>query len=782
MSLHRTVGAVTGPKSKGEPCMRKILPLLFVVLLQLLRPCLVRPAGIPVAEEPVAAVPVAVAKVRPKIALVLAGGSAYGIAHVGVIKVLEELGVPVDIVVGTSMGSVIGGFYALGYDAQELEDIITAADWMYLADEDTISDTESFMYMTDRSRYAAAVHFDKKGFTIGTGYLTGHKMLRFADSITLSVPSPVDFDDLPRKFRAVATDISNGERIVLSSGSISEAMRGSSSVPGAFAPYFLDGRYLVDGCLVDNLPIDLARSMGADIIIAVDLFDGMPFDPDTDTRSPISFLTRSFDILVNANVQRQLERADLVIPVDLSGFSASDFDKAGEIMDVGETSARKRTKELTAITVFSKQYPEYEEDLPKRVASSPPVGRILVEGASKKRSDQIKKLFEPLVGTVPDFMAIQELYLKIDKSGYKETIRIRRDFVNSDRPLVITLGKKKLDANMVRVNFSYESSFSNVLISDLDLVPALSYSGLTTIDSRLLIDVELIDASGFDVRFIQPLHRLLYVSPFLGYSYEFNTRLSEDTVPFQFRTLSRTFGVRLVLQPGYGYEWSLGWSSDRIDDLDHQELSWDAYDEPLSIVHAGFEVHRVDSPIFPVKGILASVEGVLSRPEMGSPRSFATIETRGSTFFSFNKTVSAAFLWKAGTVISADSEESLSIPTYYKPDLSGRRMFPAPLDIDERIGDHAAGTGFELKYNMNPEASGIRFPVFLLMHAAAGVCVDNLQDVDAVSRLFHWNATVGIGIKISDAFGAAFRGGILQRGDKSFIPFIALDIGSIAYK
>ncbi len=726
--------------------------------------------------------PTAVALVRPKVALVLAGGSAYGIAHVGVIKVIEELGVPVDIVVGTSMGSVIGGFYALGYNAQELDAIITAADWMYLVDEDTISDTESFMYMTDRSRYAAAVHFDKKGFTIGTGYLTGHKMLRFADSIALSVPSPVNFDDLPRKFRAVATDISNGNRIVLAGGSLAEAMRGSSSVPGAFAPYFLDGKYLVDGCLVDNLPIDLARSMGADIIIAVDLFDGMPFNPDIDTRSPISFLTRSFDILVNANVQRQLERADLVIPVDMSGYSASDFAKAGEIMDVGENSARKLEKELIDISDLSKLYPEYAADFPKCVAASPPIGRILVEGASQKRSDQIKKLFEPLIGTVPDFAAIQELYLKIDKSGYKETIRIRRDFVNSDRPLVITLGKKKLDSNMVRVNFSYESSFSNVLISDLDLVPAVSYSGITTVDSRLLIDVELIDASGFDIRFIQPLHRLLYISPFLGYSYEFNTLLSDETVPYQFRTLSRTFGARLVLQPGYGYEWSLGWSCDRIHDLDHQELSWDTYDEPLSIVHAGFEVHRVDSPIFPVKGILASVEALLSRPEIGSPRSFATIETRGSTFFPFNKSVSAALLWKAGTVMDADSDENLSIPSFYKPDLSGRRMFPAPLTIGERIGDHAAGVGFELKYNMNPDASGIRFPVFILMHAAAGACIDTLRDAETVSRIFHWNATLGIGIKISDAFGAAFRGGILQSADKSFIPFIALDIGSIAYK
>lgn len=724
----------------------------------------------------------AAAEVRPKVALVLAGGSAYGIAHIGVIKVLEELGIPVDMVVGTSMGSIIGGFYALGYNAAELDEIITKADWMHLIDEDTISDNESFMYMTDRSRYAAAVHFDRKGFSIGTGYLTGHKMLRFADSITLSVPSPINFDNLPRKFRAVATDIATGERVVLSSGSLGDAMRASSSVPGVFAPYFLNGRYLVDGCLVDNLPIDLARSMGANIIIAVDLFNGMPFNADTDTRSPLSSLGRSFDILVNANVQRQLSRADLVIPVDMTGFSPSDFDKTREIIDVGEHSARNYTTELTALSDLSKRYPGYAEVLATHLTPSVPVRKIVVEGASKKRSDQIKKLFEPLIGTVPDIVTLQELYHQIDKSGYKETIRVKRDFVNSDQPLVITLAKKKIDENMLRVNFSYESSFSNVLVSDLDLVPALSFSGITTIDSRLLIDVELIDAPGFDIRFIQPLNRQLYFSPFFGYSYEFNTLISANTIPYQFRTISRTVGARLVLQPGYGFEWSLGWSNDWIDDRGNQELSWVTSDESLSIVHAGFELNRVDSPIFPVKGILATVQVLLSRPEIGSPLSFATIETRGSTFFPFNKALSAALLWKAGTVINADTDGTLSVPSFYKPDLSGRRMFPGPLTSTERIAEHIGGLGFELKYNMNSGSSGIKFPVFILMHAAVGACIDELHEIDTVSRLYHWNATLGIGVKISDAFGAAFRGGILQRADRSFIPFIALDIGSIAYK
>ena len=775
--------------------IRRATTLIFVILFQLLNPANAQTetgTGSAVGSVPAAATVPATATVpavvpsgpaaRPKVALVLSGGSAYGLAHIGVIKVLEELGVPVDMVVGTSMGAIIGGIYAMGYNAAELDSLARATDWTDLFTEDTVSDTESFMYMTDRSRYAAALHFDKKGFTVVTGYLTGHKMIRFIDSISLSVPRNVDFDDLPRKFRSVATDISNGECVVFSQGSMAETMRASSSIPGVFAPYFLEGRYLVDGGLVDNLPVDLARKMGADIIIAVDLVNRAPFDPVNDNRSPLSSLNRTFDILVHSNVQRQLSGADLVISVDMTGFTTADFMKTRELMDTGERYARTYAKDISAIGEQEKKYPGYDDAISKHVPDSPPVQKIRVEGATKKRSDQITKLFKPLVGTIPDIKTIQALFKKIDKAGNKETIRIWRDFAQAGRPLVISLTKKKPDQNILRVNFSYEASFSNVLVSNLDLVPALSYPGLTTKDSRLLVDVELLDAPSFDIRFIQPLNDRLYVSPYFSYIQEFNTQITSRTVANQFRTVSQTAGVRFVTQPAYGLEFTLGWSYDWIGDLTFQELTGGTSVTRLSVLHANVDINRVDSQIFPMNGILASADVLVSRPELGSTRSFATIKTRGSAFLSLNSPLSVALLWKAGMVFDTKLDEADTIPAFYEPDLSGRRMFPGPLSIDERIGNHVAGLGIEIKYKLNDKSTGITFPIFILFHAAAGFVLPDLNDYRSISNLYHWNTTLGAGIKITDAFGVALRGGLLQRTDKSFIPFIALDIGSIAYK
>ena len=236
------------------------------------------------------------------------------------------------------------------------------------------------------------------------------------------------------------------------------------------------------------------------------------------------------------------------------------------------------------------------------------------------------------------------------------------------------------------------------------------------------------------------------------------------------------------MQPGYGIVWTLGWSYDWIGDLTVQELTGGTAVTCLSVLHADIDINRVDSLIFPMNGILASARLLVSRPELGSSRLFSTVETRGSAFVSFSTPLSVAFLWKAGMVFDSKTSEADTVPAFYKPDLSGRRMFPGPLRINERIGNHVGGLGFEIKYNLNENPSGFTFPVFILFHAAAGVVLPDLNAYKSISDIYHWNSTVGVGIKITDAFGLAFRGGLLRRTDTSFIPFIALDIGSIAYK
>jgi NTE family protein len=188
-----------------------------------------------------------------------------GLAHIGVIKVLEELGIPIDMVVGTSMGAIVGGFYAQGFDAARLEKVALSVDWADILMERVNSSEERFRSRIDRSRYFASIDFDRRGFKLPGSLLSGRKLLYFLDRSTFAVPYPIDFDSLPRRYRGVAADLATGDRVVIDHGSLADVMRASMGIPGVLAPHLIGNQYLVDGGMVDNLPISTARELGADL-------------------------------------------------------------------------------------------------------------------------------------------------------------------------------------------------------------------------------------------------------------------------------------------------------------------------------------------------------------------------------------------------------------------------------------------------------------------------------------------------------------------------------------
>ena len=217
-----------------------------------------------------AAASAADAPVRPpKIALVLSGGSAFGIAHVGVIKILEASGIPIDMVLGTSMGSIVGGLYAAGYSPEEMEEIVTTQDWQTVFMDRKNSPRDGYD-QEKRRRFALALGFDKDGIRLGEGLLEGQNVLSLFTELTLHLLGTRNFDDFPVPYRSVAAEVLTGDKVVFSSGSLAEAMRASMSIPAVFKPYTVEGKRLIDGGIVDNMPVDIARKMGADIVIAVE--------------------------------------------------------------------------------------------------------------------------------------------------------------------------------------------------------------------------------------------------------------------------------------------------------------------------------------------------------------------------------------------------------------------------------------------------------------------------------------------------------------------------------
>ena len=233
---------------------------------------------------------------RPRIGLVLSGGGARGAAHVGVLKVLEEMRIPIDAVAGTSMGAVVGGLYASGMSAKEIEQLLRTVDW-----QDAFSDRlprrdlgfrrkqddDSFLV-----RYSLGI--DSDGFKLPKGLIQGQKLAQVLRAATLPIGAIQDFDKLPIPFRAVATDLETGTAVVMGSGDLVSAMRASMSAPGVFIPTEREDRLLADGGLVDNLPINVARRMNVDILIVVDVT--FPLFRRADIKSPIEMALQSLEI------------------------------------------------------------------------------------------------------------------------------------------------------------------------------------------------------------------------------------------------------------------------------------------------------------------------------------------------------------------------------------------------------------------------------------------------------------------------------------------------------
>ena len=306
---------------------------------------------------------------RPKIGLALSGGGARGAAHVGVLKALEELHVPVDYIAGTSMGAIVGGLYASGMTPEEIEKTLTTADWQTLFTDKPPRKDLPFRRKEDDRRYLdLQVGVNRQGLHTGLGLITGQHLNAFLETLTLKAGRTEDFDKLPIPFRCVATDIVTGERVVLSSGHLATAIRASMSIPTVFTPVESGDHLLVDGGLTDNLPVDVAKAMGADIVIAVDI-STPPLTRDKLTNF-LAVSSQMISILMQKNVEDSARQADIFIRPDLKGFKNMNFVDAGQLVPVGHEAAMQRSAELSR---YSVNEPEYAANLARVRSALPPL-------------------------------------------------------------------------------------------------------------------------------------------------------------------------------------------------------------------------------------------------------------------------------------------------------------------------------------------------------------------------------------------------------------------------
>jgi NTE family protein len=288
---------------------------------------------------------------RPKIGLALSGGGAKGCAHVGVLRQLERMHIPVDYIAGTSMGSIVGALYASGMTPDEIEKELTTINW-----EEALSDSTSFENLTYRrkleeTRYPSTVEVGlRKGKIVApAGIRTGQKLSFLLSRYFLPHLDERDFSKLPIPFVAVATDLETGEPFVLKGGDLAEAIRASMSIPGAFTPVEWEGKILVDGGVTMNVPVSVVREMGADIVIAVDI--ASPLGERDKLNSTVGVIGQLSSFLTRKNMEKQLASADLVLSPDIKGFDTLGFDKAAEIVKRGDAEAIAREKDLIKYSI-----------------------------------------------------------------------------------------------------------------------------------------------------------------------------------------------------------------------------------------------------------------------------------------------------------------------------------------------------------------------------------------------------------------------------------------------
>lgn len=295
---------------------------------------------------------------RPKVGLVLCGGGAKGAAHIGVIKVLEEANIPVDIVVGTSMGAIVGGMYSMGYDSHQLDSIISNCDWGFLLSDNTVRKDASFTMKMMDEKYLLTIPFysvksEKKNDSpvplLPGGFISGQNVLNLMNGLAIGYQDSISFNDLPIPFACVATNLSTGEEVILTEGYLPLSLRASMAIPGVFSPVTIDGNVLVDGGMVNNFPVDVAKKLGADIIIGVDVQNALA-KPD-ELKSINQVFMQIMGLMGNERYLENVKQTDIYIKPDVSRFTTFSFDKSSidSLIINGYIAARTKYGELEAL-------------------------------------------------------------------------------------------------------------------------------------------------------------------------------------------------------------------------------------------------------------------------------------------------------------------------------------------------------------------------------------------------------------------------------------------------
>jgi NTE family protein len=410
----------------------------------------------------------------PRIGLVLSGGGARGLAHLGVLKVLERERIPIHAIAGTSMGAIVGGLYASGMSADELERELLKLDWDQVFAPRVERQLLSQRRKEEDFEISPVLEFGMRAGELKAplGALSGRGLESLLRRFTLPVRNVRDFDALPIPFRAVATDMESGQPVILQRADLAQALRSSMSIPGVFAPSELGGRILGDGGLVNNLPVDVVRAMGVDVVIAVNV--GTPLAPRSTLGSAPGLTAQMINILTEQNVRRSidaLDQNDLLITPALGDRSAGDFTRSRELIALGEAGVTESVRlSLAAHSLDPAGYAQWRAGRARAAAPDPTLSFVRFEGTTVTNPKRFEAQLESARGERFDAQRAERDALRLAASG--DYVRADYRLVSSSEGdgLVFELEDKPWGPHYFRIgldlntNFAGQSAF-NIKIS-----------------------------------------------------------------------------------------------------------------------------------------------------------------------------------------------------------------------------------------------------------------------------------------------------------------------------
>lgn len=576
----------------------------------------------------------------PRIGLVLGGGSARGAAHVGVLQVLEELRIPVHVVVGTSMGAVVGGLWASGLSAAELQRELVAVDWADVFRDEVPRSAVSFRRKEEQRRLLLEpeLGLTTGGPTLPSGLVAGHRLGLLLETLLLPVLPERDFDRLPIPFRATATDIVTGELVVMRRGRVGEAIRASMTVPAAFTPVERDGRLLVDGGLVENLPLSVAADLDVDVVIAVDV--GSALRSPEDLRSLLGIASQVTRLMTRTNSDRALERVppDLLIQPDLSGFSTTDFHRSAEIIERGEAAARDAAEALRRWALPPAEYDAWREQVDARRGDPPAPHFVRVEGPDSRMARRLRQRVHAPAG-VP----LDTAQLRADLDGIYGLggfDRVGLELVNESgrQGLVVHAVPSALGPTTLRFGLALSDDFNGN--GTYRLTAQILRLRLTRQGGELRLSA----AGGEDRRIEAELYQPLapassfFVTAAAGHRRR-TTRLSAGGNRGIHTSRRTSLGAGFGAHAGTWGRWTAGFLLDHVNaGPDDDEGTLEAFEgwEPAGVVR--IEIDQLDDATFPRSGTIASAELVSVRERVGDAPSYdrfsadvARVGSRGRT-------------------------------------------------------------------------------------------------------------------------------------------------------